>query len=139
LKDHKEESAPDTPKITKTLTVIKWTEAFAAFLNCVIGTRTIPLPYVICEDEAVLNVAPALATNQPYGAEFGSVEVELIARASHGHAKVYYHLEKATRMTVYAATIKPFQCAKDGCVAWRAMVSQYIGEDKWCMDLKHQD
>jgi len=84
--------------------VIKWTEAFADFLNRVIGTRTIPLSYVIRDDEAV--PAPALATNQPYGAEFSSVEVELIARASHGHAlfrddntKVYYYLEEATRTT----------------------------------------
>jgi len=77
LKDRKDESDPDTPKITKTLTVIKWTEAFADFLNRVIGTGTIPLSYVIRDEEAVPAAAPPLATNQPYGAEFGSVEVEL--------------------------------------------------------------
>jgi len=40
---------------------------------------------------------------------------------------------------VYAASIKPFQHAKDGRGAWRAMVSQYAGGDKWRMELKKQD
>jgi len=60
LKDRKDKSDPDTPKITKTLTAIKWTEAFADFLNRVIGTRTIPLSYVIRDDGAVPAVAPPL-------------------------------------------------------------------------------
>ena len=51
LKDRKEESAPATPKITKTpLDVMKWTESFADFLNRVIGMRTIPLSYVTRQD-----------------------------------------------------------------------------------------
>jgi hypothetical protein len=47
--------------------------------------------------------------------------MELIARASHGHSlfrednsAMYYKLEKATRATPYAASIKPFQKSKDG-------------------------
>ena len=146
LTDRKDESTPDTPKITKTLTVIKWTEAFADFLNRVIGTRTIPLSYVIRADATVANIAPPIAANQPYAAEYGSVESELIARASHTHAlfrddnaKVYYYLEEATRTTIYAGSIKPYQKAKDGRGAWKAMVSQYAGEDKWRMELKRQD
>jgi hypothetical protein len=146
LKDRKEESAPATPKITKTLDVMKWTESFADFLNRVIGMRTIPLSYVTRQDGDVPNAAPALATNQPYGEVFGSVEAELIARASHGHAmfrddnaKVYYYLEEATRTTVHAASIKPFQRAKDGRGAWKAIISQYAGEDKWRMELKSHE
>ena len=47
LKERKDEDDPDVPKITKTLPIIKWTEAFQDFFNRVIGARMIPLAYVI--------------------------------------------------------------------------------------------
>ena len=115
LKDRKDEDDPDVPKISKALPIIKWTEAFQDFLNRVIGARMIPLTYVIQIDPQVPGPAPTLAPNQPHSTEHGSVEGELIARASHSHALfrddksvVYYHLEEATRGTSYAAPIKPF-------------------------------
>jgi len=139
LEDRKTEAdGPDVPKITKSLVVTKWTEAFADFLNRVMGIRTVPLSYVIRENTNVPAVAPTLATNQPFSTDHGSVEGELIARASHTHAlfrddnaQVYYFLEEATRTTSYAASIKPYQRAKNGRGAWTAMISQYAGEDKW--------
>ena len=74
------------------------------------------------------------------------MEGELIARASHTHARfrddnsvVYYHLEEATRGTSYAASIKPFQKAKDGRGAWKALTSQYAGKDKWEAEIKRQE
>ena len=121
LKDRKDEDDPDVPKITKAVPIIKWTEAFQDFLNRVIGARMIPLAYVICNDPQVPGLAPQLAPNQPHSTEHGSVEGELIAKASHTHALfrddnsvVYYHLDEATRGTSYAASIKPFQRGKDG-------------------------
>ena len=39
--------APEVPKITKALPIIKWTEAFQDYLNRCIGIHTIPLSYVI--------------------------------------------------------------------------------------------
>ena len=93
----------------------------------------IPLAYVIRTDPLVPDTAPTLAPNQPHSTEHGSVESELIARASHTHALfrddnsvVYYHLEEATRGTSYAASIKPFQKVKDGRGAWKALTSQYV-------------
>ena len=86
--------------------IIKWTEAFQDFLNRVIGARMIPLAYVIQIDPQVPGPAPTLAPNQPHSTEHGSVEGELITRASHAHALfrddnsvVYYHLDDATRGT----------------------------------------
>ena len=121
LNDRKDEDDPDVPKITKTLPIIKWTEAFQYFLNRVIGARIIPLEYVIQIDPQVPGPAPTLSTNQPQSTEHGSVVGELIARASHTHtlfrddnSVVYYHLEEATRGASYAASIKPFQRGKDG-------------------------
>ena len=132
LKEKKDEDDPDVPTITKALPIIKWTEAFQDFLHRVIGARMIPLAYVIRTNPQVPGIAPTLAPNQPHSTEHGSVEEELIARASHTHALfrddnsvVYYHLEKATRGTSYAASIKPFTRAKDGRGAWKALTSQY--------------
>jgi hypothetical protein len=62
LKDKNEEDTPDVPKITKTLPIIKWTDAFTDFLDRVIGVRTIPLCYVIPEEVQVPAVTP-LATD----------------------------------------------------------------------------
>ena len=79
LKDRKDEDDHDVPKITKALPIIKWTEAFQAFLHRVIGARMIQLAYVIQIDPQVPGPAPTLAPNQPHSTEHGSVERELIA------------------------------------------------------------
>ena len=146
LKDRKDEDDPDVPKITKALSIIKWTEAFQNFLNRVIGARMISLAYVIRIYPQVPGPAPTLAPNQPHSTEHGSVEGELIARASHthelfrdGNSVVYYHLEEAPRGTSYAASIKPFQRGKDGRGAWKALTSQYAGKDKWEAQIKCQE
>ena len=146
LKARKDDDAPEVPKISKALPIIKWSEAFHDFLNRVIGVRTIPLAYVTRATVAVPAVAPDLLTGKPHSEDHGSVEGELVARASHTHelyrddnAAVYYHLEEATRGTVYAASIKPFQRGKDGRGAWLALTNQYAGKDKWEAELKRQD
>jgi hypothetical protein len=61
----------------------------------------------------------------------------LITQAAHGHAlfrednsAVYYKLEEATRATSYATSIKPFQRAENGRMAWLALSNQYAGNDK---------
>ena len=94
----------------------------------------------------VTSLSPPNLNNQPYAEKYGSIEAELIARASHDHAlfrednqEVYYKLEEATRGTTYAASIKPFQQSKDGRGAWLALVSQYAGVDKWETELKKQE
>jgi hypothetical protein len=128
LKDRKDGEAPEVPKISKTLSIIKWTEAFTDFLHRKIGVRMVPLAYVV-RDVVTPLAPPPLATNLPYSEEHGSVEGEMIARASHTHAlyrednsAVYYLLEEATRGTSYAPTIKPYQRTKNG----REVASQPI-------------
>ena len=100
---------------------MKWTEAFSDFSRRVIGTRTIPLSYVIRETVAVPAAALPLMTNQPYAEVFGSVKEELIDRATHTHllyrddnASLYFYLEEATRSTMYTSSIQPFSRRKDG-------------------------
>ena len=50
LEDKKGGDKPEVPKITKTLPIIKWTEAFRDYLHRVISVRTIPFfAYVILD------------------------------------------------------------------------------------------
>ena len=121
-------------------------EAFKDFFVWVIGVRVISLSYVIHEEATACAQVPNLANNQPHSTEHGSVEAELIARASHNHAifrddnaAVYHHLEEAAWSTSYVASIKLFQCAKNGREAWLAIVSQYAGIDKWEAEIKRQE
>ena len=146
LEERKENKNPDVLKITKALPVIKWTEAFMDYLSHAIGVRMIPLVYVIRPEADVPVAAPALAAGEPYLLEHGSVKQELVAHASHMHAlfrednsDVYYKLEEATRGTPYAASIKPFQRAKQGREAWLAITGQYAGKDKWAAEIKRQE
>ena len=116
LKEKKGDDSPETPKISKALPVIKWTEAFQDFLNRKIGNHNIPLAYIIRDEPNPPAAAPPLAPGQPHSTEHGSVEAELIAWALHTHAlfcndnsDLYFLLEEATRGTQYATSIKPFQ------------------------------
>ena len=63
----KEADVPDVPKITKHLSVTKWKESFEDFLALVIGSRTIPLSYVIRNDAVVPAIAPPLAAIVGWG------------------------------------------------------------------------
>ena len=84
-----------------------------------------------------------LLANLPYSVEHGSVEGELIARASHSHpafrgdsSDIYFDLEEATRGTQYAASLAPFKRTKDGRGGYNAIVNQFAGVDKWQAILK---
>ena len=116
IQDRKKSDDPDTPVISKSLPIIRWTEAFFNHLHRYISERSIPLAYLVRKEEAVVPTCPDLAINQPFSKEWGLVEEDLIHRASHTHrlfrddnAAVYYKLEESTRNTVYADLIKPFQ------------------------------
>ena len=74
LEDRKEEGDPDTPLISKSLPIIKWTEAFKNHLTRCIGVRHCPLLYVVRENANVLAPCPALEPSQPYSQEHGFIE-----------------------------------------------------------------
>lgn len=146
LKDKKEDDPPDVPKISRTLPIMKWVEAFKDFCSQKIGSRNIPMSYLTRDDVNVPAAVPALATNQPHSAVHGSVEAELVARASHNHplfrvdnATLYHDIATATLGTQYAPSIKPFQRTKNGIGAFRAIIGQFAGKDKWEAEIKRQE
>ena len=120
LEEKKAGKEPSLPTITKALPVIKWTEAFTDYLYSKIGSRMVPLAYVIRTASPV----PAIglqAPDAPHSLKHLLIEEELIARAAHDHplfrednSEVYFKLEEATRSTPYAASIKPFMRMKNG-------------------------
>ena len=72
--------------------------------------------YTVGEHIVPVDALPPLATDMPHSEIHGSVEEDLIARASHDHtlfkdnnAEVYYDLETAFRGTTYLASMNPFQ------------------------------
>jgi hypothetical protein len=141
----KAETEPDVPKVTKALPIIKCTEAMVDYLHCCIGVRDIALAYVIRPDTTV-GAITALHAGSPHSTEHGSVEDELIARASHAHPLyrednqlVYYKIEEGVRSTSFAASIKPFQRTKDGRSAWLALLNQFAGVDKWEAEIKKME
>ena len=94
----------------------------------------------------VAAVVPPLEPGQPFLVLNGSIEGDLISRASHTHrlyrddnATVYYKMEEATRGTLFSDSIKPFQRRKYGRSALEAMEIQYAGQDKWYAEIKKMD
>ena len=78
-----------------------------------------------------------LLLNKAYGSS-GSILEDLISRSSHSHplfktdnATVYNAIEEATRVSIYATTIKSFARKKDGRGAWLSIVTSHVGVDKW--------
>ena len=108
LEAKRKEDDPETPVISKALPIMKWAESFRDQLHRCIGVRYCPLAFVIRPEVVVPAACPDLAPQEPYSEEHGSIEMDLVMRASHGHglfrddnAEVYYKLEEATLMKVY--------------------------------------
>ena len=82
----------------------------------------------------VAALVPPLEPGQPFSVLNGSIEGDMISRASPTHglyrdynATVYYKMEEATRGTPFSDCVKPFQRRKYGRSALDAMESQYAG------------
>ena len=138
IKDSKKDTQPEVPLISKGLPILKWIEAFQDHLHRCPGSRFVALAYVTREMVAVPAPVPDLEVDQPYSTLHGSIQGDLINRASHTHglfakdnAEVYFKLEEATRGTAYADSIKPFQRTKNGRAGFLAITSQFAGTDKW--------
>jgi hypothetical protein len=143
IKASKKESQPEVPVISKALPVIKWIESFTDHCYRCIGHRFIPLAYIIRENAKVPALVPPQCANQPYSDIHGSILADMIHRAAHNHglyeqdnAEVYFKLEEATRGTQYTDSIKPYQRRKDGRGAFRTLVAQFAGNDKWEATIK---
>ena len=62
-----------TIKTSKTLEIIKWSEAFSGFLSRAIGVSTFTLSHVVRDNDAPIIVFPHMAPNVPNLEEHSSV------------------------------------------------------------------
>eukprot|EP00957_Ditylum_brightwellii_P189310 14409302-Ditylum_brightwellii.AAC.2 len=83
-----------------------WTDVFNGFICRKIGVRTTPLSYLTRATALAMRPESVHKDDLPHGEEFGLIEEELVAQASHRHplyceenAAVYYCLEEAVRGT----------------------------------------
>ena len=74
---------PSIPFIANNFGIIKWLELFKDHLTRVIGEQNIPLSYLIRKNDLAAVIVPPLAADKAYSTEHGSVEEELVARATH--------------------------------------------------------
>ena len=147
LKSLADQDHPETPRIQRNLPIIKWVPAFRMVLKSCFGSVPhLSLLYVLREDPVPAGPISALATGQPYGSEYGSLHDELIARASHAtpaydldNQAVLSKLEEATRGTELAGTIAPFVETGDGRGAYKEIMAQHLGEDKWDKEIRKHD
>lgn len=143
IKSAKDDDSPEAPKMSKTVGMVKWLEAYEGYAKQRIGVRNAPLAYVLRENVAVPATAPALQAGQPHSDEHGSVREEMIARLSHTHglynddnALVWDDIEAATRGTKFAPTIAPFKKSKNGRAAYLALMKQHAGPAMWDKEVK---
>ena len=146
LENQKLEDMPKTLLITKDLPIIKLVEAFKDHLHQCKGIHYNPLAYVIREEVAVPGTLPTLKVYQSYSREYGSIEAEIIRLALYteglfcdDNSAVYFKLKEATRVSQYAATIKPFQSIMNRRAASEFLEKRYAGVDNWECELKKQE
>ena len=146
MKARKKEGASDVPKLSKNTTVPRWNDSLKVHMNEEFGARDATLRYLMRENDAVPAAGPltVLATNHPHTADGKSIEADQMNRLSHVHplysddnAKFYRKLEEAVRGTTYEASIKPYQITGDGRGAYRSLLAQHCGKDKWTLILRH--
>jgi hypothetical protein len=134
--ERKKKDDPPTPKLSKGVPVHKWMESFRNHLNAVVGVRNAPLAYVIRDEPTVAPVAPALVLGEPFSADAGSVEGEMISRLDHSHAlfksdngNVFDMIEAALRGSAVTPSIAQFWKNRDGRAAYLAVLAQHAGRN----------
>ena len=127
------------PRVDKKTTNLRnYEDWFMTWLETNVGKAGAQLTYVVRKDSVPLTPLPPTAPGEAFSEEFGSVQDELTARCTHRHAgfqednaAVFDALEQGLRGTVFAPTLKQFARKKNGRGAWLAILSNYLGEDKW--------
>lgn len=132
LKNRRKDEEAKAPKISKVLPVTKWSEALTDFLHSAVEIRMIPLTYTVREIATPTRELQALLPDVTHSEDHSSIEEEILELSSRTHqlvrnysARVYYHLEEATRGNHYASLIKLYQHSKNGRDTWLAIGNTY--------------
>jgi hypothetical protein len=137
LKKQDEPTAPVVNDKDKEKKIIKWMPLFEDALSRIFGPKG-PLIYILREDVAVPAEADdPLGTNKHYGSS-GSMLEELAKRLPHtgpiykdDNKTVFMLISKAVTGTSVESTIRSFSRQKDGRGAYRALVANHAGDEKY--------
>ena len=136
----KKQDEPDAPVVNdkdKEKKVIKWMPLFEDALSRTFGSKG-PLIYVLRENADVPSEEDdPLDPSSHYG-QSGSMIEELIKRLPHSgpifkddNKTVFMMISKAVAGTSVESTIKSFSRQKDGRAAYRALVANHAGDEKY--------
>jgi hypothetical protein len=136
----KKQDEPDAPVVNdkdKEKKIIKWMPLFEDALSCTFGSKG-PLIYVLRENADVPSEDDdPLDLNSHYG-QSGSMIEELIKRLPHSgpifkddNKTVFMMISKAVAGTSVESTIKSFSRQKDGRGAYKALVANHAGDEKY--------
>ena len=135
------------PIISSKLSINNWFEAYDTYAASFVGQCNCPLSLIYRDHDDVPGAAPALATDQPFSVEHGSIAEEMVNRFAHvgalfraDNATGFAQIVTATTGTRYASTIAPFKRSKDGRGALKALKAQFSGNAHWDEEIKkHED
>ena len=71
------------PIISSKLSINNWFEAYDTYAGSFVGQCNCPLSLIYRDHDAVPGAAPALAPDQPFSLEHGSVAEEMVKRFAH--------------------------------------------------------
>ena len=133
------------PIISKTFPIEKWFDAHETYCTNYVGQSGCTLSWIY-RDKSAVPAAEALAPDQPYSTEHGSVDEEMFQRLAHAgcqfkadKANGLSHLVTATIGTIYATTLSPFKRSKDIRSAMIAMKAQFAGPAHWDVAAKKKN
>jgi len=136
----KKQDVPEAPVVNdkdKEKKIIKWMPLFEDALSRTFGSKG-PLIYVLRENVDVpTEIDDPLDANCHYG-QSGSMIEELILRLPHSgpifkddNKTVFLMISKAVAGTSVESTIKSFSRSKDGRGAYKALVANHAGDEKY--------
>ena len=103
IKDPKKNDDSILPKISNTVKIVKWFEAYESHAYAVIGQANAPLTWIIREIFVVSPIEPEVSIGQHHSTKHGSVKLEIVQRLPHtkniyveDNTIVYSHIVKET-------------------------------------------
>ena len=137
------QTKPDVPKLVKNTTLSRWNYSIKVHVAQVFGSRKDTLEYFLRINDAVVSPYPPLLLDHLYSAAAGSIQGEQALCLSLNHPlyrddnKFFLAIfEVNLRGTTYEASINPFQSTDNGRGAYKALIDQNAGKDKWVKILR---
>jgi len=143
IEDHSEPE--QIPQVSKTFGIMRAMDLIPSHLRERLGSRKIPLSYIIRETEIPPTLGPLVDENRNtrtpckiHSQEYQSIMEQLIEHAElsgsefeEDNVKVFHILHEIVNNTSFESSIKSFQIKRDGRSAYLALFQHNMGSSKW--------